>query len=331
MEKLMKQFGVAKRIGCACLCLGLILAAGGGLAQTTRSQPIRVVVPALPGGPLDGSIRRFTPTMSEVLGQPIVVENRAGAGGIIGMTEVARSLPDGQTLLYFNDAVALIPFVFKSPGFDTLKDFSPITQTLSTPLGLFVHPSIPANTLQELLAFSKANPGKLNGSSGGAGTASHLFFETFKSVSGADMQHVPYKSASQALTDFIAGRIQVFAISTTLAGPQVRGGKAKALAVATGRRVAPLPAVPTFAEAGYPGMEFTTWLGLFGPANMTGATTQRIYDAASKALNDPANHKFFTDQGLEVLGSTPADFRNFVASENAKFGKAAAAAGIKPE
>ena len=322
----MERFG--SNIVCACLCLGLALAAQGGLAQT---KPIRVIVPATPGGLLDGSVRRLAPRMSEVLGQPVVVENRAGAGGIIGMAEVARSLPDGQTLLYFNDAVALIPFVFKNPGFDTLKDFSPITQTVSAPFGLFVHPSVPANTLRELVAFSKAKSGKLNGSSGGAGTASHLFFEAFKSASGTDMQHIPYKSASQVLTDFIAGQIQVFAISTTLAGPQVRAGKAKALAVATGRRVALLPDVPTFAEAGYPGMEYTTWLGFFGPGNMAGATTQRIYEAASKALNDPANLKAFTDQGLDVLGSTPADFRRFVASENAKFGKAAAAAGITPE
>jgi tripartite-type tricarboxylate transporter receptor subunit TctC len=276
-------------------------------------------------------MRRLAPKMSEVLGQPIVIENIAGAGGIIGMAEVARSLPDGQTLLYYNDAVALIPFIFAKPGFDTLKDFSPITQTLSVPFALFVHPSIPANTLKELVAFSRANPGKLNGTSGGAGTVSHLFFETFKLVSGADMQHIPYKSASQSLTDFIAGQVQVFAISTTLAAPQVRAGKAKVLAVAAGHRAAIFPSVPTFAEAGYPGMEFTTWLGFFGPANMPGATIQRIYDAVTKALNEPANLKFLTDQGLDVLGSTPADFRRFVVSENAKFGKAAAAAGIKPE
>jgi tripartite-type tricarboxylate transporter receptor subunit TctC len=324
----MERFG--RKIIRACLCLGLVLAAGAGLAQT-RTQPIRVIVPATPGGLLDGSVRRLAPRMSELLGQPVIVENRAGAGGIIGMAEVARSAPDGQTLLYYNDAVALIPFVFKSPGFDTLKDFTPITQTLSAPFGLFVHPSVPAGTLRELVAYSKANPGKLNGSSGGAGTASHLFFEAFRLASGADMQHIPYKSAGPAVTDFLGGQIQLFAISTTLMVPHVNAGKAKALAVATGRRVAQLPGVPTFAEAGYPGMEYTTWLGFFGPGNMAPATTQRIYEAASKALNEPATHKGFTDQGMDVLGSTPAEFRNFVASENAKFGKAAAAAGIQPE
>ena len=316
------------KIVCACLCLGLALAAERGQAQT---KPIRVIVPATPGGLLDGSVRRLAPRMSELLGQLVVVENRAGAGGIIGMAEVARSAADGQTLLYYNDAVALIPFVLKSPGFDTLKDFSPITQTLSAAFGLFVHPSVLANTLRELVAYSKVNPGKLNGSSGGAGTASHLFFEAFKQASGADMQHIPYKSAGQVVTDFIAGQIQVFAISTTLMAPHLNAGKAKALAVATGRRVALLPAIPTFAEAGYPGMEYTTWLGFFGPANMAAPSTQRIYEAASKALNEPASHKAFTDQGLDVLGTTPADFRSFVVSENAKFGKAAAAAGIQPE
>jgi len=316
------------KIACIFLCLGFALAAGGGLAQT---KPIRVIVPATPGGLLDGSVRRLAPGMSEILGQPVVVENRAGAGGIIGMAEVARSAADGQTLLYYNDAVALIPYVFKNPGFDTLKDFSPITQTLSAAFGLFAHPSVPANTLRELVAYSKANPGKLNGSSGGAGTASHLFFEAFKLASGTNMQHIPYKSAGQVVTDFIAGQIQLFAISTTLMAPHVSSGKAKALAVATARRVALLPAVQTFAEAGYPGLEYTTWLGFFGPANMAAPLTQRIYEAAAKALNEPASHKAFSDQGLDVLGTTPADFRVFLVSENAKFGKAAAAAGIVPE
>lgn len=322
----MKRF--SSKIVVACFCTGLAFAPECGQAQT---KSIRIIVPATPGGLLDGSVRRLAPGMSEMLGQPVVVENRAGAGGVIGMAEVARSAADGQTLLYYNDAVALIPFVLKNPGFDTLKDFSPISQTLSAGFGLFAHPSVPANTLRELVAYSKANPGKLNGSSGGAGTASHLFFEAFKQASGADMQHIPYKSAGQVVTDFIAGQIQVFAISTTLMTPHLNAGKAKALAVATGRRVATLPAVLTFAEAGYPGMDYTTWLGFFGPANMAAPLTQRLYEAVSKALNDPASHKAFTDQGLEVFGTTPADFRNFMVTENAKFGKAALAAGIKPE
>ena len=312
----------------ATLCFAITVSASASFAQP---RPIRVIVAAAPGGLLDGSVRRLAPKMGELLGQPVVVENRAGAGGIIGMGEVAKSAPDGQTLLYYNEAVALIPYVFKNPGFDPLRDFTPITQTLSASFGLFAHPSLPVNSLKELVTYSKANPGKVNGSSGGAGTASHLFFEAFKLASGADMQHIPYKSAGPVVTDFLGGQIQLFAISTTLMAPHVASGKAKALAVATPRRVAQMPNAQTFAESGFPNLDYSTWLGFFGPANLPPATTQRLYDAATKALNDPAMHKGFTDQGLDVLGSTPAEFRSFFAAEHAKFGKVAAAAGIQPE
>ena len=309
---------------------GLLLASTA-FAQTVQSGPIHIIVPVAPAGLVDASIRTLGPKMSEALGRPVIIENRPGAGGIIGMAEVARSRPDGHTLLFYNDGIALAPFVFANPGFDTLKDFSPITQLFSVPFGLFVHPSIPVRTLQELVAYSKTNAGKLSAGSGGAATGGHLFLESFKSASGADIQHIPYKGAGPALTDFIAGQTQVFAISTTLALPQVRAGKARPLAVASAHRASNMPEVPTTAEAGYPGVEFTTWIGIFAPANMSAGLMDRIRDAALKALNDPANLKRFADQGLDVLGTTPDEFRRFVASEHAKFGKSAAAAGIKPE
>jgi tripartite-type tricarboxylate transporter receptor subunit TctC len=326
----MKLFETNAKIACTCLGVTLAVAAGAAMAQA-RTQPIRVIIPATPGGLLDGSVRRLAPRMGELLGQPVIVENRAGANGLIGMAEVARSAPDGQTLMYYNESVALIPHVVKNPGLDSLRDFTPITQTLSATFGLFVHPSVPAGTLKEFVAYTKANPGKVNGSSGGAQTASGLFFEAFKQASGADMQHIPYKSAGQVVTDFLAGQLQVFAISTTLMAPHVRSGKVKALAVAKAQRVAQLPDVPTFAEAGYPMAEYSTWLGFFGPAKLPAATTQRLYEAATKALNEPATHKGFVDQGLDVYGTTPAEFAKLVLAENAKFGKAAAAANIQPE
>ena len=300
-------------------------------AQTYPDKPIRVIVPFAPGGLVDGSMRTLAPKMGEALGQPIVVENRAGAGGVIGMAEVARSAPDGYTLLFVVESVALAPHIYKNPGFDPLKDFQPITQVLSVPIAILVHPSIAAISLRELAAYSKANAGKLSAGSGGQGTATHLCLEMLKSMSNADYVHIPYKGAGPAMTDFIAGQTQIFAVSTTLSLPQVRAGKARALAVAAPRRAANMPDVPTTAEAGFAGLEFSTWMGLLGPTGLSTAVVGRIRDAALHALKDAANAKRFSDQGLDNLGTTPEEFRGFIAAESAKFGRAAALAGIKPE
>jgi tripartite-type tricarboxylate transporter receptor subunit TctC len=300
-------------------------------AQSFPDKPIRVIVPFAPGGLVDGSMRALAPRMSEALGQPVVVENRAGAGGVIGMADVARSPADGYTLLFGIESTALAPHIYKNPGFDPNKDFQPITQVLSVPIAILVHPSIPATTLRELAAHSKANPGKLSAGSGGQGTATHLCLEMLKSMADADYVHIPYKGAGPALTDFIAGQTQIFAVSTTLSLPQVRAGKARALAVAAPRRASNMPDIPTTAEAGFPGLEFSTWMGLLGPANLSTAIVTRVRDAALLALKDTANAKRFGDQGLDSLGTTPEEFRRFIAAESTKFGRAAALAGIKPE
>ena len=308
-----------------------IVSVNGARAQAYPDKPIRVIVPFAPGGLVDGSMRALAPRMSEALGQPVVVENRAGAGGVIGMADVARSAADGYTLLFGIESTALAPHIYKSPGFDPIKDFQPITQVLAVPIAILVHPSITATTLRELAGYSKAHPGKLSAGSGGQGTATHLCLEMLKSMSDADYVHIPYKGAGPALTDFIAGQTQIFAVSTTLSLPQVRAGKARALAVAAPRRATNMPDVPTTAEAGFPGLEFSTWMGLLGPTGLSAAIVGRIREAALVALKDPANAKRFNDQGLDNLGTTPDEFRRFIAAETAKFGRATALAGIKPE
>ena len=299
-------------------------------SQNPSSKPIRVIVPYAPGGLVDASMRVLAPKMGDLLGQPVVVDNRSGAGGIIGMAEVARSAPDGNTLLFANDSVALVPHTFANLAFDPVKDFSPVTQVLSVPLVLLVHPSVPVNSLRELSVYSKENAGKL--SAGGiTGTTTQLCLEMFKSVSGADIQFVPYKGAAPALTDFIAGQTQVMAVSTTVSLPHVRSGKAKALAVASAHRASNMPEIPTTADAGYRGVEFSVWMGILGPSKMSAPLVQRLRAAAVRSLNEPANVKRFIDQGMDVLGTTPEEFGRFIALESAKFGRIVAQAGIKPE
>ena len=317
--------------GLRMLTLGLAAVIAPAQAQTYPDKPIKLVVPYPAGTATDIFGRQLTPKLAEQLGQPVVVDNRGGAGGIIGMAEAARSPADGYTLLFGIESTALAPHIYRNPGFDPEQDFQPITQLLSVPIAILVHPSIPARTIRELAAHSRANAGRLSAGSGGQGTSTHLCLEMMKAMSDADFVHIPYKGAGPALADFIAGQTQIFAVSTSLSLPQVKAGKAVALAVAAPKRASNMPDVPTTAEAGFPGIEFSTWMGLFGPAKLPAAIVARVRETAIAAMNDPANAKRFGEQGLDRLGTTPDEFRRFMTSEIAKFGRAASLAGLKPE
>lgn len=300
-------------------------------AQAWPDKPVRMVVPFAPGGLVDASMRALAPKMSEALGQPVVVENKGGAGGIIGMAEVARGTPDGYTLLFGIESTALAPHIYRNPGFDPLRDFQPVSQVLSVPIVYLVHPSVPVKSLQELATWSRANPGKLSAGSGGQGTSTHLALEVFKAMSKADYVHIPYKGAGPAFADFLAGQTQVFAVSTSFSAPHARAGKVVPIAVAAPKRASNMPDVPTTAEAGFAGIEYSTWMGIFGPAGLPEAIVTRVRDAALRALADPDNAKRFQGQGLDILGTTPEAFRQFMAAESAKFAKAVAVSGLKPE
>ncbi|MEO7404358.1 MAG: tripartite tricarboxylate transporter substrate binding protein [Burkholderiales bacterium] len=299
--------------------LGTGLLGGLAHAQGFPSKPIRLVVPFAAGGLIDGSARIIAPKLGEALGQPVVVDNRPGAGGTIGMSEVARATPDGHTLLFAIESIALAPHIYKKVGFDPEKDFAAVTQLLSVPNSFLVHPSVPVTNLAELAAYSKKEGGRLNAGSGGTGTAGHLGLELLKMLSGAEFTHVPYKGAAPGMTDFLAGQLQIFSVSTTMASPHHRAGKAKILAVASPQRVAILPNVPTTAEAGYPNLLITIWMGLLAPAGTSPSVIKQLHTASLASLNDPANAKRFTDQGLEIVGSSPEAFQKFVAAENAKY------------
>ncbi len=315
----------------ACVLIATLVGGGPACAQSFPDRAIRVVVPFPPGGLIDASMRALAPKMSEVLGQPLVIDNKGGAGGTIGIADVARSPADGYNLIFANESVTLAPFIYRTPGFDPVRDFAPITEVLSVPIAILVHGTLPVYTVKDLIAWSHAHPGTVSAGSGGVGTATHLCLEALKSVTGADYVHIPYKGAGPAFTDFLAGQTQLFAVSTSLSAPQVKAGKIRAIAVASPKRAGNLPDVPTIAEAGFGALEYSTWMGMLAPVGTPAAVIGRIRDAAVVALQDTANHRRFTEQGLEVLGTSPEEFKRFVVSETAKFGKAVAIAGIKPE
>jgi tripartite-type tricarboxylate transporter receptor subunit TctC len=235
-------------------------------AQAYPSKPIRFVVPYPPGGPLDTVARLLGAKVGESVGQPVVVDNKPGAGGNIGADIVAKSPADGYTILMGAVAThAINPTLYKSIPYDPIKDFAPITQVASTPNVLVVNPSVPANNVREFIAYAKANPGKLNFGSGSTGSAGHLAGELFKSMAGVDMAHIPYKGAAPAMQDLVAGQIQLMFDNLASSLGQVKAGKIKALAVTTAKKTPLAPELPTVAESGLPGFDISTWFGIFAP------------------------------------------------------------------
>jgi tripartite-type tricarboxylate transporter receptor subunit TctC len=286
-------------------------------AQPWPSKPIRVVVPSPPGGPPDLIIRMLIPKMSG-LGQPLVVENRAGAGGIVGTAYVAKAPPDGYTWLVTTASHVNTPPFNKNVPFDPVKDFTHVT-LLAQNFGqaLIVPVSSPAKSVQELIALAKAQPGKLNYGSAGIGTASHIPAEVMKSMSGTDILAVPYKGVAEVMTDVIAGRIDLFFVGTQIAASQVQGGKVRALALTGAKRWKGLPDVPTMEEAGFRGYNLINWFGLWLPAGALPELVSRVHAEAVKALADPEVRQQFDAQGLEGVGMPPEEFAKFVAKESA--------------
>lgn len=292
------------------------------------SKPVTMVVPFPAGGALDVVARALAEEMRKHLGQPVVVENRVGAGGTVGAGAVARAAADGHTILFGSLAThALASGLYRSLTYDALKDFAPIMQVTSSPLLVTVTPKLNVSSMAELIAAAKAQPGKLNYGSTGNGTAVHLAAEVMKASTGIDVLHVPYKGGPDAIQSLITGDTAFMVTNLELAVPQVRGGKLRAVAVTGNRRIAALPDVPTLREAGVAGTEVTTWFGLFAPAGTPKAVVDRLQRDAATSLQDLAKRSVV--QPEEAVGSTPEQFTAFVQSEHAKWGKVIRDLGLK--
>lgn len=311
------------------LLIGLLAACGVAVAQTAYpSKPVTLVVPFPAGGALDIVARALAEEMRKQLGQTVVVDNRAGAGGTVGSGLVARAAPDGYTLLLGSVAThAIAPGVYRNLSYDALKDFAPITQVTASPLLLASSATLNVKTLPELLAAARAQPGKLNYGSTGNGTAVHLAGAMLQSAARLDVVHVPYKGGPQAVNALITGEAAFMVVNVELVLPQVLGGKARALAVTGSRRLAALPDVPTMGEAGVSGVDASTWFGLFAPAGTPKEVVDRLQRDAATALR--ALKEQFARQGDEAIGSTPDEFAAHVRAEHAKWGKLIKDLGVK--
>ncbi len=308
------------------------LLAPAAIADAYPSKPIRFVVPYPPGGPLDTIARLLGQKVSESVKQPVVIENKAGAGGNIGADFVAKSPPDGYTLLMGAVAThAINPSLYARMPYDAARDFVPVTQIASTPNVLIVHPSIAASSVSEFIAHAKANPGKLNFGSGSTGSAGHLAGELFKATAGVDMAHIPYKGAAPAMQDLIGGQIHLMFDNLASALTQVRAGKVKAIAVTTAKRSTLAPELPTVAESGVPGFDISTWFGLFVPAGTPPEVVARLHAEFTRALAAPDVRERMLKLGAEPVGNRPEEFAAYIRAEAEKYARVVKASGAKAD
>ena len=296
------------------------------------SRAIRIVVPSAPGGSSDIGARLIAQRLSERWGRPVVVENRAGAGTIIGTELVARAPSDGYVLLMAPGALATLSYTYKKLPFDPVRDFAPITQTLMVPNLIVAHPSLPAKSIKELIALAKARPGEIFYASAGHGTQPHLTMELFLMMAQIRMGHVPYKGGAPGITDLVGGQVALMSTSSmSLLIPHVRSGRLRALGVTSTTRNQALPDVPTVIEGGLPGYESVQWSGLLAPAGTSRDIIVRLHKETTAILHMPETRERLRGDGSEVVASSPEEFAAFIQAEIMKWGKVVKAAGIKPE
>ena len=315
------------------LFAAIALTITGAFAQDYPTQPIRIIVPYTAGGSSDYVGRTVGAKLQENLGRPVVVENRPGGNAVIGTELVAKARPDGYTLLVAGFSVlAANMAMYKNLPYDTLRDFAPITNVQDSQIVVAVNPKVPVNSIKELIAYAKANPGKLNYGSAGVGNTLHLAGEMFCLTTGVKMTHIPYKGASQALTDLLGGSIQIMFDLPQTPLSNIQAGRLKALAVTGEKRLDVLPDVPTMAQAGVPEYDFSTWTGLVAPANTPPAIVDRLFKEITKALNQPAVKEAFAKQAMVVKpNESPEAFKQFIKKEIDRIRKVVQAADIKPE
>ncbi|MBR0672011.1 Bug family tripartite tricarboxylate transporter substrate binding protein [Neoroseomonas soli] len=305
---------------------------GHARAQAFPEQPVRLIIPFAAGGPADFIARIISRVMADRLGRPVVVEARAGAGGLIGVEAAAKSRPDGHTIvLASSGALAILPNLRQDMPFDPLKDLAPITQVLAVPQIVSVTPGLGVRTLRELVTLAKARPGQLAYGSAGIGSSLHMASEMLKWRAGIDITHIPFRGAAPAVTELLAGRIQILCADVPALLGQVRAGALPALAITATERLALLPEVPTAEEAGVPGFVSETWYGLLGPAGIPADRLSVLAAAARAALGDTETRTALADQGGRIVGSSPAEFAAFMRANISVWGEVVRATGVRLE
>ncbi|MEI6319750.1 MAG: tripartite tricarboxylate transporter substrate binding protein [Pseudomonadota bacterium] len=309
-----------------------MVAAQPALAQAWPAKPVRWIAPYPPGGSSDLVARAIGNRLAEQLGQPVLIDNRPGAGGSLGTEVAARSAPDGYTLLLANIApLAINPHIYPKLGYDVLRDFEAVTLLATGPTLLVVGPSLPVKNVQELIALAKAKPGAIKYGTGGSGTPAHLTTELLRLMTGIDLLHVPYKGTGQSVTDLLGGQIDFVFASPPVAAAHVKSGKLRALAASSAKRTPLAPDVPTVAESGVPGFDMVTWWGAVVPAKTPAPIIERLNVTLRKSLEFADTLERFAALGIDVQSSTPAAFRSFMAAELARYAKLSKQVGLKNE
>lgn len=317
--------------------LGLLVLASGVVPEPAFAQPdypnraVRIVVPFAPGGTVDIVARTLSPSFNELVGQPVIVDNRAGAGGVTGADNVAKSAPDGYSLLAFHVGLTYGPGLFKKLPYDIKRDFQPVSLIGVAPSLVVVNPASPAKSVSELIALAKMQPGSLNFASAGIGSSSHLAAELLQIVSGAKLTHVPYRGGAPAVTATMAGETQLMIETSASVLQHIKSGRLRALAVTGESRLADLPDVPTMKEAGVNDYVYTTWFGLWAPAGTPRTIVDKLNQATKAALDKPATKQGLARAGVEARHSTVADFEKLVSGDLEKWTGIIKRAGIEPE
>jgi tripartite-type tricarboxylate transporter receptor subunit TctC len=312
------------------LLLILLLAAGAVQAQSYPTKPVRFIVPYPPGGSTDLAARTVAERLTRSLGQQVLVENRGGAAGAIGTTEVARAAPDGHTILFAADTVITLHLVTKVQ-FDMRRDFVPITMVTIQPIAVAVHPSLGVNTLQELIAYGKRNPGKLSFAHSGTGTGQHFSGELLGEMAGIDIVDVPYKGGGPAVQDLLGGQVPMAVMGSTPLIPHHKSGRIKILAFTTKDRFPAMPDIPTVHESGLPGFDTSQWLGLLGPKGISPEVVSRLHTETAKALAIPEVRQRLEQAALQAVGNTPREFQAQINADIERWTKLAQQLGIKPQ
>jgi tripartite-type tricarboxylate transporter receptor subunit TctC len=315
-------------------CFLLFVFSAGAFAAGVQypAKPVRFVITFPAGGPTDVVVRLVGQRLTEEWGQPMIIDNRGGAGGIVGTEIVAKAAPDGYSFLVGTaGGMTINPALQSKLVYDPFRDFTPVGMLVMNPQILVAHPSVAAKNVKELVALAKSKPGQLNFASAGTGTATHLGLELLKLTTGLDAVHVPYKGGAPATTDLIAGQVQLLWVSIPSVLPHVKGGRLRALAVSTAKRSASAPDVPTVAESGYPGFEYSNWNALFAPAKTPAAIVRRVNASVVKALSEADVAQKLSSQGADPAPGTPEELARYMRNDHERWKKVIKSAGIKPD